>query len=158
MWKAVEGIAEALKALAATVTDRVKQWFAVRDARNLVYADTAYNISLLLEARSALGRNDDSCVSDLIVRRPRIENQNREPACLLREVNTIRSICDKLGYLRDVYSYACDEFPQELEQTLAFVDSRIINGELNKRRLLRVASAETRKHIKGLFHERRTAR
>lgn len=158
MCKAIESIAEAVKALVSTLADRVKQWFAVRDTRKRVYADTAYNISILLETQGALGRNDIGSVGDLM-RRFRKDTQNWEPTfSLLTEVNTVRSICERLHYLNSVSCWALERFPQELADTLAFVDSRIMNRELNKRRLLKVASAETREHIEDLFHKRPSRR
>ena len=150
MWKAIVGIGEALKALATTIADRMKQWKTVRNFKILVYADMAYNLSVLLEARSALSRNDNPY--DL--RRLRIKNHDREPAfSLLKEVNTVRLICDRLGDLRDVSHFDIDKFPQQMEETLAYFDSRIINRELNKQRLLKRANTETKQHIESLFYK-----
>jgi hypothetical protein len=150
MWKAVVGMGGALKALVSTLTDRVKQQFGVSDTKKVVYADLAYNLSMLLEAKTAPMCNHD--IPDL--RRLRIEDAKWGPwFSLLREVNTVRLICDKLEDLRDVSHFAVDEFPQQLDETLTYFDGRMLDGELDKKRLLKFANLETKRHVESLFRK-----
>ena len=151
MLETAASLIDALKALVGTITGRIAQRFAVRDTRRIVYGDMAYNLPILLE--TALVLQQKRCDYDL--RRLRTENENREPAfSLLKEVSTLRKVCDKLRDLCNVSHHAIDRFPSELGTTLEYFDNRIVNGELDKRLLLRFADADTKQRIRHVTMSR----